>query len=298
MKTDFMGLMGFSNLTISARAVAKQVGDGTACVRVLNANANWAATIQGGNNVNLAGCSLYANSKSGSAVSIGGSASLSALSVGVMGGISGGAAITTAQGVSTGGSPVADPYSTLAIPSFSGCNANNFTAHSTVTINPGVYCGGMQLNANARVTLNPGIYYIDHGDFSMNGGATLTGTGITLIFTSSTMSHWPKVTINGGATVNLTPPTTGPTAGIVMFADRNIPVGTTFKFNGGASQYIGGAVYIPTGDVTYAGGASTSASCTKLIADTITFTGNSNFAINCDAYGTKAFGPTGVRLVS
>jgi hypothetical protein len=33
-------------------------------------------------------------------------------------------------------------------------------------------------------------------------------------------------------------------------------------------------------------------------ADTITFTGNSDFAINCDAYGTKAFGPTGVRLVS
>jgi Flp pilus assembly protein TadG len=298
MKTDFMGLMGFSSLTISTRAVAKPVGAGTACVLVLNANASGAVTVQGGNNVNLAGCSLYANSKSGSAITVGGSASLSALSVGVVGGISGGAAITATQGVSTGGSPVADPYSTLAIPSFSGCNATNFTAHGTVTINPGVYCGGMQLNANARVTLNPGIYYIDHGDFSMNGGAVMTGTGVTLIFTSSTMSNWPKVTINGGATVNLTPPTTGPTAGIVMFADRNIPVGTTFKFNGGASQYIGGAVYIPTGDVTYAGGASSSTSCTKLIADTITFTGNSNFAINCDAYGTKAFGPTGVRLVS
>src|ERR1041384_2909571 len=260
MKTDFMGLMGFSSLTIAARAVAKPVGAGTACVLALNANVSGAATVQGGNNVNLAGCSLYANSKSGSALAVGGSASLSALSVGVVGGISGGAAITTTQGVSTGGSPVADPYSTLTIPSFSGCDATNFTAHSTVTINPGVYCGCMQLNANARVTLNPGIYYIDHGDFSMNGGAALTGTGVTLIFTSSTISNWPKATINGGATVNLTPPTTGTTAGIVMFADRNIPVGTSFKFGGGASQYIGGAVYIPTGDVTFAGGASSSTS--------------------------------------
>jgi hypothetical protein len=298
MKTDFMGVMGFSSLNISARAVAKSVGNGTACVLALNASASGAATAQGGTKIRLDGCSLYANSKSGSALTLGGSASLSALSVGVVGGVSGGAAITTTQGVSTGGSPVADPYSTLAIPFFSGCNATNFTAHSTVTINPGVYCGGMQLSANAQVTLNPGIYYIDHGDFSMNGGATMTGTGVTLIFTSSTMSNWPKVTVNGGATVNLTPPTTGPTAGVVMFADRNIPIGTSFKFNGGASQYIGGAIYVPTGDVMFAGGASTSTSCTKLIADTITFTGNSSFSINCNGYGTKAFGPVGVRLVS
>src|SRR4030081_2721756 len=35
------------------------------------------------------------------------------------------------------------------------------------------------------------------------------------------------------ATVNLTPPISGSTAGIVVFGDRRIPVGTAFKFNGG-----------------------------------------------------------------
>ena len=83
-----------------------------------------------------------------------------------------------------------------------------------------------------------------------------------------------------------------------MFGDRNMPVGTKFDFNGGATQYIGGAIYFPKGAVTFAGGAGTTASCTKLIADTVQFTGNSNFAIDCKAFGTKAFGPSGIRLAS
>jgi hypothetical protein len=223
---------------------------------------------------------------------------VSASYVGVVGGISSKKAITTTQGVATGLSRIADPYSKVSVPFFSGCTANNFNSKATVTIDPGVYCGGMQLGAGANVTLNPGIYFIDGGQFSMNGGATITGTGVTLIFTSSTMSNWPTATINGGATVNLTPPITGPTAGIVMFGDPNSPVGTSFKLGGGASQYLGGAVYFPTGALTYSGGNGTSTSCTQLIADTITFGGASNLAINCSAYGTKPLGPAGVKLVS
>jgi hypothetical protein len=298
IKTDFMGVMGQSSLAVRARAVAVVIGEGTACVLALNKTASGAAIAQGSTTVNLTGCSLYDNSGNASALTVGGSAKLSALSVGVVGGISGNAAITATNGVSTGVSPVPDPYAKLEVPSFSGCHDHNFTAKNKVTIDPGVYCGGMKLNAGADVTLNPGIYFIDKGDLTVNGGATLTGAGVTIIFTSSTMSNWPTASINGGAVVSLTPPTDGPTAGVSMFADRNIPVGTSYGFNGGATQYIGGAIYIPTGDVKFAGGAGTTSTCTKLIADTITFTGNSNFAIDCKGYGTKAFGPSGVRLAS
>jgi hypothetical protein len=73
------------------------------------------------------------------------------------------------------------------------------------------------------VTLNSGIYYIDGGGLSVNGGATITGSGVTLVFTKKTGNSWPTVTINGNATVNLTPPKSGPTAGIVIFGDRNMP---------------------------------------------------------------------------
>ena len=298
IKTDFMGVMGMSSLAVRARAVAVVIGEGTACVLALNKTASGAAIAQGSTTVNLAGCSLYDNSGNASALTVGGSARLSALSVGVVGGISGNTSITAPNGVNTGISPIPDPYAKLTIPFYSGCSDHNFTAKTKVTINPGVYCGGMKLNAGADVTLNPGIYYIDRGDLTVNGGATLTGTGVTIIFTSSTMSNWPSASINGGAIINLTPPTDGPTAGVSIFADRNIPVGTSFSFNGGATQYLGGVIYIPTGDVLFAGGAGSTSSCTKLIADTIQFTGSSNFAIDCRGYGTKAFGPAGVRLAS
>jgi len=144
---------------------------------------------------------MYDDSRSSTASTVGGSAQVSALSVGVVGGMSGNASITTTAGIQTGLSPIPDPYANLQVPSFSGCDEHNFTAKNKVTINPGVYCGGIQFNANADVTFNPGIYFIDGGDFTVNGGAILQGTGVTIIFTSSKGS-WPTATINGGTTID------------------------------------------------------------------------------------------------
>ena len=111
----------------------------------------------------------------------------------------------TTQGGKTGQSLITIPCEG-AVPFFSGCNENNFSAKKAVRINPGVYCGGMQFNANADVTFNPGVYFIDRGKLSVNGGAKLQGTGVTIIFTSSTMSNWPDAQINGGAIIDLRPP--------------------------------------------------------------------------------------------
>ncbi len=252
----------------------------------------------GSTSVALNGCSLYDNSQSPSALTVGGSATISAFSVGVVGGISGKDGITTTQGIKTGVGPVADPYANDSFPNFFGCSQDKFTAKSTIAINPGVYCGGMTINAGANVTLNPGIYYLDGGSLSVNGGATISGNGVTLVFTKKTGSDWATATINGNATVNLTPPKSGPTAGIVVFGDRNIPVGTSFKFNGGATQYFGGAIYLPTAAITFAGGAGTATTCTQVIGNTVTFAGNSSLAINCSNYETKPFSPMVIKLAS
>jgi hypothetical protein len=218
--------------------------------------------------------------------------------VGVVGHLTGTENITTTAGIRTGVTPIHDPYASSYFPAFGGCTDNNFTGKNTVTINPGVYCGGMKINAGAVVTLNSGIYYLDGGDLTVNGGGTLQGTGVTLVFTSQNRNGFATASINGNAVVNLTPPTTGGTAGIVVFGDRRISEGTEFKFNGGSTQYLGGAIYVPTGAVSFAGGAGTSTSCTQLIGNTITFTGNSSFALNCNNYGTKPFSPLVVKLTS
>jgi hypothetical protein len=152
----------------------------------------------------------------------------------------------------------------------------------------------MKLVAGANITLNPGTYY----DLSIQGGATLTGAGVTLVFTSSNGTKYAAAKINGNATINLTPPTAGATAGIVVFADRGTPSDTSFKLNGGSTQYFGGAIYVPSASIDYAGGAGTSTSCTQIIGNTLTFSGNSNVAINCSSYKIRPFSSTVVKFVS
>ena len=298
MDTAFMNLAGIPTLQLGVRSTAIKSHDDNGCVLSLSPTASGAVSDGGSTTTMLENCSIYSNSKDTASVSVGGSATLSALSIGTVGKVSISGNVTTTEGIDTGLAPIDDPYSDVSYPSFSGCTQTNLKVNKSMTIDAGVYCNGISVNAGATLTLNPGIYYIDQGSFTVNGGATVTGQGVTLVFTSSTGSNWATATINGNATVNLTAPTSGPTAGLVIFADRNIPTGTVFKFNGGSSEYLGGAVYVPTGAVSYSGGSGTSTSCTQIIGDTVTFTGDSNVAINCSGYGTRAFGSTTVRLAS
>src|SRR5215472_6119172 len=149
-----------STLTITARAVALASG-GTGCVLALDPTANGSVSEQGNVAINLKACSVYDNSNSSSAVSVGGTASLSALSVNAVGGVYGSANITTTDGINTGQTPAQDPYADVTPPTpSSNCSQTNYSTHGTVTLDPGVYCGGIDLGAGAVVTLNPGVYYL------------------------------------------------------------------------------------------------------------------------------------------
>lgn len=296
----FVKLLGAPTLHISTSSVAVAVNDYSGCVLALNSSANSAVSVGGTANVSLNGCSVYSNSNSATALDIGGSASLTADSIGAVGNVSTGGSVTTTGAIRTGLSPLEDPYADTALPSFEGepCKETKLSVKSDMTIDQGVYCLGISVNAGATLTLNPGIYYIDRGSFTVNGGATVFGTGVTLVFTSSTGNDWATASINGNATINLSAPTSGSTEGMVIFGDRNMPEGTTFKFNGGATQNLDGAIYVPKGAISYSGGSGASTSCTKIIGDTVDFTGNSSVTINCDRYDIKKFGVPVVRLAS
>jgi Flp pilus assembly protein TadG len=285
------------NVTLTGRAVAIPGNAGVGCVLSLNLSASGGVTSKGNSAVSLSQCSVYDDSNSSSALVNGGTATIDALSVNVVGNISGGTGITTTQGVNVGISPITDPYASVAMPAVGKCDYNNMTYKNTVTIDPGVYCNGIQLNAGAVVTMNPGVYIIDRGSLQIAGGATLQGDGVTIVFTSSTGSNYADATINGGAVIKLTPPTTGPTQGMVMFGDRNMPTSTTFKFNGGDSQVLGGAVYMPKGTIQYAGGNNADTNCTQVIGDTVTFVGNSLLKINCVGTPIRPIGTTVASLV-
>jgi hypothetical protein len=78
-----MGVVGYSQLTIAVNASAYWYG----CVMALDKTAGSAVSL-GGSTVNLSNCSLVSNSSSASAVYVGGSANLTALPIAAVGGVS------------------------------------------------------------------------------------------------------------------------------------------------------------------------------------------------------------------
>ncbi|WP_245315788.1 TadE/TadG family type IV pilus assembly protein [Bradyrhizobium neotropicale] len=292
------GLFGSDPVLITARAVALP-NSGTGCVLALNASASPAVNVSGSNQLNLIKCNLYSNSSASPSLNVAGSASVSANQVGVVGDVSGASSITATNGVKTHIQPVADPYANVSPPSEPSCDSKKYTINAngkTNSLSPGCYAGSVTVNAGATLNLDPGIYYLDGANLSVAGNATITGNGVTLVFTGSG-SNWGTASIGSNATINLTAPTTGSTKGIVMYGDRNMPAGTAFNLTGGSTQNFGGAIYLPKANLSFSGGNGTSTSCTKIIADTLTFTGTSNLQVNCSALGTATIGSQTAQLI-
>jgi hypothetical protein len=105
------------------------------------------------------------------------------------------------------------------------------------------------------------------------------------------------VSFSGNATIDLTAPPAGPTAGMVFFQDRNTPYQTSTNANlgGGSGQKFTGALYFPSVGLNYGGNASTQY-CAQLIARTVTFQGDSSFRSDCGTVGTAAMSTISLKL--
>lgn len=259
------------------------------CVIALT-NSGIGVNVKGGAAVVSPNCGVYSNSTSSKSINVVGGGSITTNNVNAVGGIntSGGGTIVGTQ--ATGASPTSDPYASIQMPTFSGCAQTNFQVNNSAqTINPGVYCGGIKLVSAANLTMNPGVYFMDRGDFDASGQSTITANGVTIIMTSSTGSNYGTVTLNAGMTANMTPPTTGTTAGILFFGDRNSS-GQNEKFAGGAAQVLSGALYFPTNDVEYNGQSGVTGNpCFQIVASTVTFVGGSLLGNGC---ATTSLGST------
>ena len=291
-------LFGSAPVPISARAVALP-NSGTGCVLALNTGASPAVAVSGGNQLNLIKCNMISNSGANPSLNVAGSASVTANQVIASGEISGLGNITTTNGVRTHVRPTADPYENTYPPIKPGCSNGKITVNAngkTNTISPGCYSGSITVNAGATLELEPGVYYLDGSNLSVAGNATLTGTGVTLVFTGSG-KDWGTASFSSNSIINLTGPTSGATQGIVMYGDRNMPAGTPFNLTGGSTQNFGGAIYLPKANLSFSGGSGASTSCTKIIADTLTFSGTSNLQVNCSALGTATIGSQTAQLV-
>src|SRR6185437_14255676 len=211
--------MFIGDFTISASSVAIPASSSTnGCVLALNGAAAGAGTLSGTTTITLKNCSFDVNSKSGSALVMNGNSSLTASDVYIVGGdsIGNNATLTVTGSVKMNQGAITDPYATRVIPTPATPCIDLGNIQGNVTLNPGTYCG-MDITAGANVILNPGVYILDGnsktgGNFTIAGGATITGTGVSIVLTSSANSLSKiattvgNIVINGGSTVTLTAP--------------------------------------------------------------------------------------------
>lgn len=271
---------------VGARAVATVGGGPSYCVLQLDPHARSGFTMNNGATVTLDECGVAVNSDDRRAFSMSGGARLYTPKVSVVGdaSVSNGARINPDDALETQQPAVSDPYADVAVPPYSGCSNGEGRTYNwgNWVLTPGVYCDGVRFRNAANVTMKPGIYFIDRGTFEVGGGVKLSGIGVTIVLTSREGEHPATIDIGNGADVELTAPTTGPTAGIVFFGDRLKPDDHDMNtFGGGASITLVGAIYFPRGAVTMENGASNTSDCTQLIAATIELKGGSRFRNNC-----------------
>jgi Flp pilus assembly protein TadG len=288
---------------IRARAVGRAGTVGDACVIALNSTASASALETGKADIKLSGCSLFANSSSPTALELKGGATLTADSVGLVGGYSASnnASLNTVNGVRTGQKPLEDPYADVDVPPYQHrpcTTVGGSGEYGSFDGSPTRYCGGLTINSGDVVRLRPGIHVIDGGQLLVNGGATLTGDGVTLVLTSSSGASYATLNIRGGASVAIKAPSSGAMAGLAIYQDRRASESGKNLLNGGSAQTFTGALYFPRQLVDFTGGSSTTtAGCTQLLASQVAFQGNSTFRLDCAGTGVRMAGGVATSLV-
>jgi hypothetical protein len=243
--------------------------------------------------VSLSACDLYNASREAASTELVGRATLNARNIFLSGSyaLSPGTIMTASKYLATHASPAANPYAGLDMPSYSGCMRSHYRldAQKTETIAPGVYCGGIEVAGGATLNLDPGTYILDQGNFAVSGNSTVNGAGVTLILTSRTGSNYGTIDIRGGATIAISAPASAATAGIpgiAIWVDEHAPAAVA-TLDGGNTQNINGAIYLPSRRVQYSGGSPSGTRCSQLVALAVTFTGNSYFRHDCTGAGVS-----------
>ncbi|WFP74938.1 TadE/TadG family type IV pilus assembly protein [Mesorhizobium sp. WSM4906] len=247
-----------------------------ACVLALDPHVSSAVSLQGSTNVAMKGCVIAANSDAADAVSRGGSAIVSAGCVSTVGATSG---LTPPNATLSCGTPQEsqyasfDPLANVTPPAYGLCQP--MPNGKTVTLSQGTYC---DKTWSGKITLNPGIYVLRNVTIKPGGNGSLTGLGVTIFLMENSQLY-----INANETVNLSPTTSGPYAGITIFQDHGNTQALTL--NGGSGSVVSGFIYAPDAAITYAGNSdmSSQGSCLRLVGKTVDITGNSAVKSDCAA---------------
>jgi hypothetical protein len=284
-----------ATITVTGRAVAGAGLTSPTCV-CLEGTSGTDLNLSNNSKLNPSSCGTTVNSSSSNAVELSGSATLGGLTLGTVASgwstaqngsnVNNGASISSGtkvvEGISTSCSP---PLPTVPTYNAASCTADPLTHYgsggSSYSVGPGSTYSTTQTGGvvcynsltvgvnNDTVNLNPGIYVINGGSLHFESGANNAsntgGSGVFFYLVGNA-----SLTIDNGANVNLTAPTSGTYANTLIFQD---PADTqALSIQGGSNTSFNGAIYAPSSNVNLANGSSNAISA-DLVAKTLTMAG-------------------------
>jgi Flp pilus assembly protein TadG len=250
--TYFIKLLGISSQTVVARAVATNLSGGAngGCLYTLGPPSTPGSGIEGtsiigsGATVNASACGIVDN---GDFNSGGNALNITSGTFGVSGTpYPGGTAVCAASSTCpTPSTPAAsDPLSSLTSPCspYPCTGGSALTISSDTAVSPGTYTS-ISITGSYTVDFGAGTYIIDgSGGLSCPGGTqtptpTIRGTGVMFYFTNAATFN-----CTSAASIQLSGPTSGPYAGILMYQDPNDTTGPQL---GATNSNLQGALYFP-----------------------------------------------------
>jgi hypothetical protein len=283
--TYLAAVLGMSAVNIGATAIAEVQNPTQLCILGLGPSSN-ALTIGGSSTITGNGCGLMSNNtvKYNSDANFSGSG----WAVNAVNGCIASAGHCN-PGVPTNYNmtPATNPLHVLLdAESFNASTGKTTSPCSgktcTITPNsPGALYGNLTAGTGDTVNFAPGTYFFYNATITINGGATVSGAGVTLVLLGDS-----SLKINGG-NVDLSAPTTNATypnlAGVLIDDQAPNASKNSVTVNGGGTVKLGGAMYFPNVDVTWGGtAANTNTTCSQVIANSLTITGNAYMSTdNC-----------------
>jgi Flp pilus assembly protein TadG len=274
-------------LQAKATAGTKQ---SASCVLALSTASAVAIQVDNMGSITASNCGIFSNSPASNSIYLN-SGTISGSSVGAAGQVllsnSGANTLSPSPAVS-GGSVKADPFASMTAPTPGGCsfaNGTSFTAWQSTpyhfTQSQNVFCGDTTIGGNGTTDIfDPGIYYVVNGNLTFSNATVSNVQGITFVLTGSAPGAF-SWTNYSNTTTQMSAPTSGATAGILVWQACGCGSTPTNQFAGGSTMQISGAIYTPCATLELSNDAqltTQSGGTMTVVADVIYVTGSAGIA--------------------
>jgi Flp pilus assembly protein TadG len=288
----FGDVLGVLPPALSSRSVARVIGKPNVCVLALNSSEMGTLSLEQQAQVTGKDCAIYSNSSHAIGLKSKSSARLTATFICSRGGRDGGPGNFVPDPLVDCPS-FEDPLAERPEPPVGACSPSAPTLITSDTfLPPGTYCG-LTIANGARVTLDDGIFVFKDLPLIVKEGAALVGRSAGLFFSGANASFLFDQT----SSISLAAPTTGPMAGLLIFASRSQRDDLVYSVLSDDARLLLGTIYVPRGElrIDATKPIADQSAYTAIVADKMRLYGGPHLVLNTNYDASNVPVPKGIR---